>query len=92
MPPAAANSRKPNPYASMTSSVTRSREDGPRRGGAGGRGPGGLSAVIEEATKRASRVVSHEGLGGVASGAAGAGGSGVGKRESSPFDDKNRVD
>lgn len=92
MPPSAAasNSRKPNPYASMTSSVTRSREDGPRRGGAGGRGPGGLSAVIEEATKRASRVVSHEGLGGVASGAAG--GSGAGKRESSPFDDKNRVD
>lgn len=93
MPPSAsaANSRKPNPYASMTSSVTRSREDGPRRGGAGGRGPGGLSAVIEEATKRASRVVSHEGLGGVASSSSAAAG-GAGKRESSPFDDKNRVD
>lgn len=73
--PAAAAIPRPNPYASMTSSVTRSREERAQRGG---RGPGGLSAVIEEATKRASRVVSHEGLGG--------------KRDSSPFTDAHRTD
>ncbi|KAM0715101.1 hypothetical protein Q7P37_009566 [Cladosporium fusiforme] len=55
MPPSSSSaSARPNPYASMTSSVTRSREDIPRARGA--RGPGGLSAVIEEATKRASSV------------------------------------
>jgi hypothetical protein len=73
--PAAAAIPRPNPYASMASSVSRSREDRPWRGE---RGPGGLSAVIEEATKRASRGVSHEGLGGM--------------RDSSPFDDEHRVD
>lgn len=49
---------RPNPYASMTSSVTRSRED---RARGGGRGPGALSAVIEEATRRASEVQSIAG-------------------------------
>ena len=39
---------------------------------------GGLSAVIEEATKRASRVPSHDGLGG--------------KRDQSPFDDAHQID
>jgi hypothetical protein len=75
--PAAAAIPRPNPYASMASSVSRSREDRPWRGE---RGPGGLSAVIEEATKRASRVVSHEGLGGTRD------------RDSSPFTDEHRVD
>lgn len=65
---------RPNPYASMASSVTRSREDRPRRGS---RGPGGLSAVIEEATKRASQAANHDGLGG--------------QRDSSPFSDQNRI-
>ena len=76
--PAAAAIPRPNPYASMASSVSRSREDRPWRGE---RGPGGLSAVIEEATKRASRGVSHDGLGGMSK-----------DRDSSPFDDEHRVD
>jgi hypothetical protein len=49
---------RPNPYASMTSSVVRSRED---RARGGGRGPGALSAVIEEATKRASEMSNFNG-------------------------------
>jgi hypothetical protein len=77
--PAAAAIPRPNPYASMASSVSRSREDRPWRGE---RGPGGLSAVIEEATKRASRGVSHDGLGGRS----------AGDRDSSPFTDEHRVD
>lgn len=70
-PPAnSSSSSRPNPYAAMSSSV----------GGAGdqkrgGKGIGGLSAVIEEATKRASRVPSHDGLGG--------------KRDASPFGDEH---
>jgi len=56
--PAAPAAPRPNPYASMTSSVVRSREDRVR---GGGRGPGALSAVIEEATKRASEVQSIAG-------------------------------
>lgn len=58
---------RPNPYASMAASV---RNERPRRGS---RGPGGLSAVIEEAAKRASQDPDHEGIGG--------------KREESPFSD-----
>ncbi|KAK1066882.1 overproduction-induced pheromone-resistant [Friedmanniomyces endolithicus] len=50
----------PNPYASMAKSV-----GGGRVGGmGGGSGNGHLSDIIEEATRRASRVSSHEGLGG----------------------------
>jgi hypothetical protein len=56
--PAAPAIPRPNPYASMTSSVVRSREDRVR---GGGRGPGALSAVIEEATRRASEVQSISG-------------------------------
>jgi hypothetical protein len=63
---------RPNPYASMTSSVVRSREDRAR----GGRGPGALSAVIEEATRRASEVNSIAGV----------------KRDSSPFTDAHRTE
>ncbi|KAF2718776.1 hypothetical protein K431DRAFT_305787 [Polychaeton citri CBS 116435] len=44
---------RPNPYASMASSIASASHDRPKRGG---RGMGGLSAVIEEATKRASRT------------------------------------
>ena len=76
--PAASAIPRPNPYASMASSVSRSREDRPWRGE---RGPGGLSAVIEEATRRASEVVSTHG--GVGAG---------GKRESSPFTDEHRFE
>ncbi|KAK0314726.1 overproduction-induced pheromone-resistant [Friedmanniomyces endolithicus] len=54
----------PNPYASMAKSV-----GGGRVGGMGvGSGNGHLSDIIEEATRRASRVSSHEGLGGRGSG------------------------
>ncbi|KAK1081747.1 overproduction-induced pheromone-resistant [Friedmanniomyces endolithicus] len=50
----------PNPYASMAKSV-----GGGRVGGMGaGSGNGHLSDIIEEATRRASRVSSNEGLGG----------------------------
>jgi protein OPY2 len=59
----------PNPYASMAKSVSAGLEK------RGGKGNGGLSDIIEEATKRASRVPSHEGLGG--------------RRDVSPFDDVN---
>lgn len=54
---------RPNPYASMASTVSTSTENSPPQK-RGGKGMGGLSAVLEEATKRASRQVSHEGLGG----------------------------
>jgi hypothetical protein len=69
----AAPAFRPNPYASMTSSVTRSRED---RARGGGRGPGALSAVIEEATRRASEVQSIA----------------ASKRDSSPFTDAHRTE
>lgn len=71
--PAAPAIPRPNPYASMTSSVVRSRED---RARGGGRGPGALSAVIEEATKRASEMSSYAGN----------------KRDSSPFTDAHRTE
>lgn len=49
---AAASSTRPNPYASMASKVGASTELSPKRNH---KSVGGLSAVIEEATKRASR-------------------------------------
>lgn len=63
---------RPNPYASMASTVGSSNV--PKRG----KSMGGLSAVIEEATRKASNPPAHAGLGG--------------KRERSPFDDANRID
>ena len=68
--PSAERQRTLNPYATMGSSIGTSLDDKPKRGG---KGMGGLSAVIEEATRRASRVPSHDGLGG--------------KRDVSPFSD-----
>ncbi|KAK3686943.1 overproduction-induced pheromone-resistant [Vermiconidia calcicola] len=44
-------SSKPNPYASMSATVDTSRDSMMKRGG---KGMGGLSAVLEEAAKRAS--------------------------------------
>lgn len=67
---------KPNPYANMASTVSTGTEgETPQK--RGGKGMGGLSAVLEEATKRASRQVSHEGLGGKADG------------DGDPFDDSH---
>lgn len=48
---------RPTSYVSIDSAVSEAQKRG-------GKGNGGLSAVLEEATKRASRQVSHEGLGG----------------------------
>jgi len=72
---ATSSTQRPNPYKSMAATVGTGLDDRPKRGG---RGMGGLSAVIEEATKRASRVPSHDGLGG--------------KRDQSPFDDAHQID
>lgn len=47
--------------AAVAAASSTDEETAPKRGG---KGNGGLSAVLEEATKRASRQVSHEGLGG----------------------------
>lgn len=66
-----ASSRGPNPYATMGRSIGID-DVRPKRGG---KGMGGLSDIIEEATRRASRVPSHEGLGG--------------RRDGSPFGDEN---
>nr|POE56254.1 protein opy2 [Quercus suber] len=49
---------KPNPYATLASTV------GARADTRATRGVGGLSAVIEEATRRASNAPGHDGLGG----------------------------
>ncbi|CAK3749187.1 hypothetical protein DOTSEDRAFT_70460 [Lecanosticta acicola] len=65
---------RPNPYASMSAGV-RNNQRPTRR--ADDRGPGGLSAVIEEAARRASQEPEHEGLGGSE------------KRDESPFSDAN---
>ena len=54
---AAASSTRPNPYASMASTVGASTDGLAKRGG---KGMGGLSAVIEEATKRASHTPSQD--------------------------------
>lgn len=72
---ATSSTQRPNPYKSMAATVGTGLDDRPKRGG---KGMGGLSAVIEEATKRASRVPSHDGLGG--------------KRDQSPFDDAHEVE
>ena len=79
-PPSSSSSGSPfsarvNPYASMAKSVGTSMDDRPKRGG---KGMGGLSDIIEEATKRASRIPSHDGLGG--------------KRDLSPFSDVHELD
>ncbi|GIZ42173.1 hypothetical protein CKM354_000545100 [Cercospora kikuchii] len=60
---------RPNPYAAMSASVG----SGPRPKRNDNRTPGGLSAVIEEAAKRASQEPEHDGIGG--------------KRDQSPFSD-----
>ena len=52
---------RPNPYASMAKSVGTNLDQRAKRGA---RDNKGLSDIIEEATRRASRVPSHEGLGG----------------------------
>ncbi|KAK5008072.1 hypothetical protein LTR28_004470 [Elasticomyces elasticus] len=73
-------------YGSMSRSIGAS--------GAGRSAMGGLSAVIEEATRRASRVPSHEGLGGRNDGSRESlrgVRSGMGDGEESPFDDRNAV-
>lgn len=67
------NPQRPNPYARMGANIGTSGNDSPEK--RGGKGMGGLSAVIEEATKRASSVPSHEGLGG--------------RRDRSPFGDEH---
>ncbi|KAK5120673.1 hypothetical protein LTR85_006031 [Meristemomyces frigidus] len=74
-PPSAAAQARANPYATMGKTIGTSLEDRPKRGG---RGMGALSDIIEEATRRASRVPSHEGLGG--------------KRDLSPFSDDHETD
>lgn len=64
--------QRPNPYAAMSASVgSGSRRI--QRNHSEARGPGGLSAVIEEAAKRASADPDHQGIGG--------------KRDHSPFSD-----
>lgn len=74
--PAATASSRPNPSSSTASSAGSTDIGAPARRGANGMG--GLSAVIEEATKRASTPPSHAGLGG--------------KRQPSPFSDDHRID
>ncbi|KAF2215773.1 hypothetical protein CERZMDRAFT_89988 [Cercospora zeae-maydis SCOH1-5] len=60
---------RPNPYAAMSASVG----SGPRLKRTDNRTPGGLSAVIEEAAKRASQEPEHNVI--------------SGKRDQSPFSD-----
>ncbi|KAK4539637.1 hypothetical protein LTR36_010463 [Oleoguttula mirabilis] len=74
-PPTSAAAARANPYATMGKTIGTSLDDRPKRGG---RGVGALSDIIEEATRRASRVPSHEGLGG--------------KRDLSPFSDAHETD
>lgn len=62
---------RPNAYASMSSTIQPSGS--PKRG----KSMGGLSAVIEEATRKASSPPLHEGLGG--------------RRDSSPFGDNHQL-
>lgn len=74
---------RPNPYAAMSASVG----SGPRtkrfnsNTGVDHRGPGGLSAVIEEAAKRASQDPDLDG--------SSEGGDGTVKRDPSPFADNH---
>ena len=70
---AAASSARPNPYASMSSTVGTTS---PAKKGA--KGMGGLSAVIEEATKRASHTPWQEETGN--------------KGDASPFSDEHATD
>ena len=74
-PTGSSSTARANPYATMGKTIGTSMDDRPKRGG---KGMGGLSDIIEEATKRASRIPSHEGLGG--------------KRDLSPFDDAHSTD
>ncbi|KAK5133522.1 hypothetical protein LTR08_007659 [Meristemomyces frigidus] len=69
--PASASNAKANPYATMGKTIGTSMDDRPKRGGR----MNALSDIIEEATRRASRVPSHEGLGGI--------------RDLSPFSDSH---
>ncbi|TKA30646.1 hypothetical protein B0A50_02366 [Salinomyces thailandicus] len=89
-PPSLSTSARPsapsvNPYATMGSAIlaAAAEEQPPRptlRGGGAVRGVNALSDIIEEATRRASRVPEHEGLGG----------RGEGKEHwQGPFDDRN---
>lgn len=71
---AATQQQRLNPYAAMSSSVGSGRRT--LRTGEG-RGPGGLSAVIEEAAKRASDTPNQEGTGG--------------KRDQSPFGNEHSI-
>ncbi|KAK4552634.1 overproduction-induced pheromone-resistant [Recurvomyces mirabilis] len=68
-PPSTGGAGGLNPYSSMGANID-------RPGRSGKAAP--LSDIIEEATKRASRIPSHEGLGG--------------KRDNSPFSDANRIE
>ena len=72
---AAASSTRPNPYASMASTVSTSTDSPAKRGG---KGMGGLSAVIEEATKRASYTPSQDET--------------SSKRDPSPFSDEHSTE
>lgn len=74
-PPMSTSSSRANPYATMGKSIGTSLSDRPNRGA---RATNALSDIIEEATRRASRVPSHEGLGG--------------KRDLSPFSDAHETD
>ncbi|KAI6787820.1 hypothetical protein KC363_g9041 [Hortaea werneckii] len=71
-PSTAAAQPRVNPYATMGSSIAGSGRVG------NARGVNALSDIIEEATKRASRVPSHDGLGG--------------KRDQSPFGDQHATE
>ncbi|RMZ30627.1 hypothetical protein D0859_05273 [Hortaea werneckii] len=71
-PSTAAAQPRANPYATMGSSIAGSGRVG------NARGVNALSDIIEEATKRASRVPSHDGLGG--------------KRDQSPFGDQHATE
>ena len=68
------NARAANPYATMGKTIGTSMDDRPKRGGR----MNALSDIIEEATKRASKAPSHEGLGG--------------KRDLGPFSDAHATD
>jgi len=74
---------RPNPYASMASTVSTGTDDDVQK--RGGKGMGGLSAVLEEATKKASRQISHEGLGSQEQGAS------DNASTVSPFSDANSI-
>lgn len=74
---ATSQSTRPNPYAAMSATVGSGGRPIKRNGD--NRGPGGLSAVMEEAAKRASQEQEHDGL------LPGGGG----KSDPSPFSDSH---